>query len=138
MPCQGPYGGGFGGDSYRSDYLEAEQRLCEARWIILQLLSKSNSPKLEALVAKHRAEQLIHRRGDKRLVLDRIKATMNRIREDMADIVRSGGEVGDGLYEQERRLKEEQKRIRVITDEQLLADYWGTETRLTSDLVDHE
>lgn len=144
MPCQGPWGGGYGdGNTDRKDYLEAERRLCEARWLILQLNQLSGAgqrlPKnLKDLVAKHTAEQLKHRRGDKRHVLDAIKNTMRRVREDMSEIEKLGGVVSKRMADQLETLESERTRIRAITDEELLADYWATEKRLKSDVVDHD
>lgn len=140
MPCQGPFGYGYARGSDRADYLEAERRLCEARWLILRLTNDGAAvpTPFRALVAKHRAEQLKHRKGDKKHVIERIDATRARICDDMAEIVRRGGDVPKRLVDQERRLVAERARIKAITDEELLTHYWGNETRLTSDLVDHE
>ena len=141
MPCQGPWGGGYGGgDSYRKDYLEAERRLCEARWIILRLVERGApvAADLKDLVTYHRVEQLKHRRGYKKHVLDHFDATLERIRDDEREVRRRGGTIGAKLVAQVKTLRAERKRIAAITDAQLLSDYWGSEKRLASDVVDHD
>jgi len=139
MPCQGPYGSSYdSGDSYRAEWLQSERRLCEARWLLLRLLEDPASASRYAdLLAVHRQEQLEHRRGDKEQVLSHIRQTLDRIKRDMKEIERYGGTPGEALKQQVATLKTEETRIGAITDQELLANYWGSESRLTSDVVDH-
>ena len=138
MPCQGPWGGGYGHNDYRQDYLEAERRLCEARWIILELTKHAGPlPKpLVDLVAAHKVAQLEHRRGDKKHVLAAIASTMRRLHDDQKRIISLGGTPGEHLQSHLDELAQEQAKIRALSDDELLEKYWGTEVRL-DELVDH-
>jgi DNA-binding response OmpR family regulator len=107
--------------------------------MLLQWAQQSEVPApLRELVAKHRAEQLQHRRGDKKHVLDAIANTLRRLDDDEKEIRRRGGAPTTRLEKQRAELIAHRKRIRALTNDELLAEYWGSEKRLTADVVDHE
>lgn len=109
--------------TYWGEYANAEKELCEARWIIKQLMDGKKVG--NNLLRKHMDEQIKHRRKDRDGVANSVYNKLRRLEDDKEKILKCGGELGQKIATKEFHLKAESERLKAITDEELLDTYWG-------------
>lgn len=132
MPCNGgPWSGGDDCEDLRRKAVWFEKQACAARWLVLQLATRAGrlTGRLRAAVAVARREQLAHRKADRQELVVKINNRLADLVRREHEIVRLGGSPSGEIRAERRRWRAEVARVRAMTDDQLLATYFGNEPR---------
>lgn len=130
MPCNGgPWGNS--GDSYHADWKECEKALCEARWVVLELAKVGKIPaRLRELIARVKDDQLKHRHEDRDSYIETLRSLIRDCDDNEQRIREAGGIPGKRLEAKRQKYRDELKRVKAMSDSDLLDNYWGSERRL--------